>query len=238
MVTRQGEGTGVGARDFEPRLRVDDVTVTGRDVEMLRAIDRHGSMSAAADALGRSYPHLQRRVVELEEALGSLTTRVRGGEGGGGTELTPEARAVIRRFERLRIELAGVTATAESVFPGTVVERRGELATVETPAGELTARVPPGTTEVEVAVRADAVVLIDPDSTDRTHTSLRNQLPGTVTRVDREGTVANVTVDVGGGVAVESVITAESLARLDLAPGEAVVAAFKSTAARATGSEV
>jgi hypothetical protein len=61
---------------FEPHLAAGDVTVTGRDVAALRAVDRHGSLSAAADALGRSYGHLQRRVVELEDALGELTTPV------------------------------------------------------------------------------------------------------------------------------------------------------------------
>ncbi|MGM0398930.1 MAG: winged helix-turn-helix domain-containing protein, partial [Halobacteriota archaeon] len=123
---------------FEPLLSDGETTVTERDVRMLRAIDRYGSMSRAADELGRSYPHLQRRIVELEAAFGDLTTRNRGGRGGGGTSLTGEARTLIRRFERLRSELGGVTAVAESVIPGTVVDRQGELATVDTDAGTLT----------------------------------------------------------------------------------------------------
>ena len=65
-------------KDFEARLAVGDVTVTSRDVEMLRAIDRCGSMHRAAETLGRSYPHLQRRLVEIEEAAGPLTERERG----------------------------------------------------------------------------------------------------------------------------------------------------------------
>jgi len=225
-------------KGFEPHLAVDGVTVTGRDVEMLRAIDRYGSMHRAAEELGRSYGHLQPRVVELEEAIGPLTTREKGGEGGGGSEITDDARELIRRFERLRVELSGVATVVESVIPGTVTERRGELATVETPAGALTARVPEGASEVEIAVRSDAVVLMAPDSPAREHTSLRNQLRGTVADVECEGTVATVTVAVDGGVEIASVITAESLARLDLDVGSDVVAAFKTTAARATPAEV
>jgi len=225
-------------KGFEPHLAVDGVTVTGRDVEMLRAIDRCGSMHRAAEALGRSYGHLQPRVVELEEAVGPLTTREKGGRGGGGTELTDDARALIRQFERLRVELSGVATIEESVIPGTVTARHGELATVETPAGELTARVPEEATEVEIAVRSDAVVLMEPDSPTREHTSLRNQLRGTVADVQREGTVATVTVAVDGGVEIASVITAESLERLGLEAGGEVVAAFKTTAARATPAEV
>jgi len=124
------------------------------------------------------------------------------------------------------------------VIPGTVTARHGELATVETPAGELTARVPEEASEVEIAVRSDAVVLMEPDSLAREHTSLRNQLRGTISDVQREGTVATVTVAVAGGVEIASVITAESLERLGLEAGGEVVAAFKTTAARATPAEV
>jgi molybdate transport system regulatory protein len=216
--------------DFEPRLAVGDTTVTTRDVEMLEAIDRHGSMSAAAAALGRSYPHLQRRVVELEDAAGPLTDRNRGGAGGGGTDLTDGARDLLRQFERLRVELAGVTTVSDSVIPGTVIERDGELATVRTEAGNLSARVPDPAESVDVVVRADAVVLMNP-AADAT-TSLRNRLTGTVSHIERRQRVASVTVDVDG-VALRAVVTAESLDRLGLTAGDRVVAAFKSTAAKA-----
>lgn len=221
-------------KGFEPHLVLGDTTVTGRDIEMLRAIHRFGSMYKAADELGRSYPHLQRRVVELEEAIGSLTERVRGGEGGGGTELTTDALNLIRQFERLRVELSGVATVTESVISGTVVDRDGELATVRTPAGELTARVPEQVEEVEIAVRADAVVLMNPGSPSQMHTSLRNQLDGVVTRLVIDEAVATVTVEVAKGVTIESIITAESVARLRLEEGSDIIAAFKTTAARAT----
>lgn len=221
-------------KGFEPHLGVGETSVTARDVEMLRAIDRHGSMSEAAEALGRSYPHLQRRVVELEEAAGTLTERVRGGEDGGGTKLTPEAVDLVRQFERLRVELAGVTSVGESVVPGEVVDRRGDLGTVRTPAGDLYARVPVDAETVEIAVRADAVVLMEPGSPSQVHTSLRNQLEGVVDAVQVEAAVATVTVELAEDVAVESVVTVDSVEQLGLEPGREVVAAFKTTAARAT----
>lgn len=223
---------------FEPHLAIGETTVTGRDIEMLRAIDRCGSMNGAADDLGRSYPHLQRRVVELEEAIGSLTRRARGGTDGGGTRLTDGARDLIRRFERLRVELTGITTVPESTIGGTVVEQSGDLATVRTAAGELSARVPAGASEVSVAVRADAVVLMAPDSPSRGHTSLRNQLAGVVRRIDVEGAIATVTVGVADCVAIQSVVTETSVDRLGLAAGDEVIAAFKTTAARATSTDV
>jgi len=219
--------------DFEPRVAVGDVTVDARDVAMLRAIDCEGSMHAAAETLGRSYPHLQRRVVELEDAAGTLTTRVRGGRGGGGTALTERGRALVRRFERLHVELGGAAAVTESVIPGTVVERSGELATVDTPAGEITARVPPDAETVDVLVRSDAVVVMRCDvDAGRTQTSMRNRLSGTVEAIDAGEQIAQVGVAVADDVTIDAVVTAESRERLALAVGRDVVVAFKSTAAR------
>jgi len=221
---------------FDPHVAAGDVTVTDRDVVALRAIDRCGSMAAAAADLGRSYGHLQRRIVELEAELGDLTTRTRGGADGGGTELTPAAHDLLRQFDRLRAELSAATAVTESVLPGTVVAREGELATVETAAGTVTARTPPGADRVEVLVRSDAVVLLAPEGADAT-TSLRNRLSGTVDAVESGDEIARVVVGVGDGAALTAVITAESRDRLGIEPGRDVVAAFKTTAARAVPVE-
>lgn len=220
-------------KGFEPHLAFDGTTVSGRDIQMLRAIDEYGSMYKAADELGRSYPHLQRRVVELEETLGQLTERMRGGADGGGTKLTAEAVDLIRRFERLRVELSGVANVPESIISGTVTARDGELATVETAAGDITARVPTAATHVEIAVRADAVVLMEPGSPSHGHTSLRNQIPGVVRDLQIGNSVVAVSVDIAEGVRVTSMITEESANRLGLEEGVDVIAAFKSTAARA-----
>jgi molybdate transport system regulatory protein len=221
-------------KGFEPHLAIGETTVTGRDIEMLRAIDRFGSMHRAADELGRSYPHLQRRVVELEDAIGQLTRRARGGKDGGGTELTADALDLIRRFERLRVELSGVTSVPESIIEGTVTDQYGELATVRTAAGEISARVPEAAEDVEIAVRADAVVLMDPHSPSDGHTSLRNQIRGVVSELDIEDATATVTVEIADSVTITSVVTEESVDRLDLEEGTDVIAAFKTTAARAT----
>lgn len=225
-------------KGFEPHLAFGETAVTARDIEMLRAIHHVGSMYKAAEDLGRSYPHLQRRIVELEDAIGSLTERERGGEGGGGTRLTPAALDLIRSFERLRVELAGAATVTESVISGTVIAMDGDLATVRTPAGELSARVPEAVNDVEIAVRADAVVLMNPGSASQIHTSLRNQLEGVVRRLVITDAVASVTVEVAEGVTIESIVTEESVERLGLAEGNAVVAAFKTTAARATPATI
>lgn len=57
--------------------------------------------------------------------------------------------------------------------------------------------------------------------------SARNQLKGTVTAI-KEGMVeAQVTVDIGGGQTIVSVITADSVKNLGLCVGSPVVAVVK-----------
>ena len=227
-------------KGFEPHLAIGETAITSRDIEMLRAIDQLGSMHGAANELGRSYPHLQRRVVELEEAVGQLTRRIRGGKGGGGTELTPDALDLVRQFDRLRVELSGVTSVPEAVISGTVTDQDGELATVQTAAGDITALVPAtaANVNVEIAVRADAVVLMEPGSPSHGRTSIRNQIPGIVSELVLEDTIATVTVEVGDGVSLKSVVTEMSVDRLGIEEGADVIAAFKTTAARAVSADI
>ena len=65
--------------------------------------------------------------------------------------------------------------------------------------------------------------------------SARNVFPGRVTRIARprpDGGAVHVSADVGGGVELIAVITEEAARELALAPGSAVVYAFKASAVR------
>jgi molybdate transport system regulatory protein len=224
-------------RRGDPYLETGDVRIDERDVELLRGIDEHGSIHHAASELGRSYARMQQRVVELEEAVGPLVVRTRGGAGGGGSRLTEDARDLLARFERLRTAFSGIAVVEETVLPGTVRDREGELATVETPAGTLRTLCPPGATAVEVAIRADAVTLYAPsEAPPEGGTSARNRLHGTVSAVHRGDAVARVAVDVGLEAPLSALVTTDSVERLGLAAGVEVVATFKATATRATPS--
>jgi molybdate transport system regulatory protein len=92
--------------------------------------------------------------------------------------------------------------------------------------------------EVEVAIRADALTLNRPaDAPEPDDTSARNRFGGTVTGIDRGEAVALVSVDVGGAANLTVLVTADSLEKLALAPGEEVVASLKATATRAVPRE-
>ena len=231
-------------RGYRTELTIGAVTIDRRDIEMLEAIGEHGSMHAAADELGRSYARLQRRVVELEDELGTLTERQRGGRDGGGTTLTSTASDLRQRFERHQMALEGVASVRESVIPGLVVDRDGELATVETAIGSVVAIAPASAESVQVVVRSDGVVLEDPDDGRTVRgTSVRNRFDGTVERVETGEAVGQVVVGIDGAngdgddvddrpIELEALVTRGSLESLGLEPGRPIVASFKATAAR------
>ncbi|SIR81433.1 TOBE domain-containing protein [Natronorubrum thiooxidans] len=221
-------------KEYSTKLAVGEVTIDRRDIEMLDAIDRHGSMHKAAEQLGRSYARLQNRVVEIEDAVGPITERQRGGSGGGGTTLTQTAHELCHQFGRHEAELDGVARVTESVFPGTVQDRTGELATVETAIGSILALVPDGAHEVQVTVRSDAVVLTDPDEAPSAdETSLRNQFRGTVMALEPGEAITGVTVRLGADSELQALITNASSSRLGLEVGQSITVSFKATAARA-----
>ncbi|WP_226006112.1 TOBE domain-containing protein [Natrinema salinisoli] len=233
-------------KEFDPYLRIDDVTVDRSDVEMLRAIDDRGSLSGAAESLERSYPRLQQRVVELEDAIGPLVERTRGGADGGGSSLTATARDLLARFDRLVAAYEGVARVDETVLEGALVDRDGELATVETGVGEILAVVPADAVSASVTIRSDAVSLHAPDDVPRAEgTSVRNRFPGTVSWLEAGDAVVRVGVELAsdesgdGSVDTELValVTRRSVEALGLEPGRSIVASVKATAARGVATE-
>jgi molybdate transport system regulatory protein len=223
---------------FEAHLRADGVAFDATDAELLRAVDEQGSLNRAAEALGRSYSRAHQRLTALEDALGPLVTRQRGGSGGGGSQLTDEARDLLARFERLRAEFTGTAEVEETVLSGRVVSREGELATVETDAGRVRALAPEDAEDVQVAIRADAVTLHAPaDAPAAEATSARNRFSGTVAAMERGEAVVRVLVAVDTETPLAALVTKSSVEKLDLREGAEVVASFKATATRASPIE-
>ncbi|AKH97466.1 TOBE domain-containing protein [Halanaeroarchaeum sulfurireducens] len=220
---------------FEAQLQEGDVDFTERDASLLEAIHEQGSLNKAATALGRSYSRCQKRIDSLEDAFGTLVERTRGGPGGGGSRVTEAGRELLARFERLQTGFAAAAGVTETVFSGTVTDRSGEIAEVETAAGPIRALVPPGSEQVQVGVRADAVTLHAPEEAPAADgTSARNRFDGVVESVRDGENVGQVAIDVGAETPLSVLVTATSRERLGLEPGCQVVATFKATAARCT----
>src|SRR5262245_14141609 len=68
-------------------------------IALLEAVERTGSINAAAAEQGVHFRVAWRKLKEMEEGLGvKLTQRMVGGKHGGGTSLTPEGRSYVRQF--------------------------------------------------------------------------------------------------------------------------------------------
>ncbi|MFO8084962.1 MAG: LysR family transcriptional regulator [Desulfobacterales bacterium] len=72
-------------------------------LKILKAVKKHGSILAAAKSLQMSYRAAWGKIKTTEQRLGKpLLTRRVGGISGGGSELTPFAEALIKKFEWLQ----------------------------------------------------------------------------------------------------------------------------------------
>ena len=116
----------------------------------------------------------------------------------------------------------------ENVAPGRIVGREAGLALVQVGAAQLLAVDREGIHgEVYACVRAEDVVL---ERAPAAPTSARNELLSRVQAVAHEGPLGRVTLD--SGFRLVTLITRESAARFEVAPGRQVIALVKATAIR------
>jgi len=88
-----------------PRIRImagEDIALGPGKVDLLEAIERTGSISAGARALGLSY----RRAWDLMDTMNQcfkqpLVERVKGGKGGGGAQLTAAGLGMLHLYRTM-----------------------------------------------------------------------------------------------------------------------------------------
>lgn len=81
--------------------------------KILKAIEEHGSLKAATEALGLTYRRTWGDLKEIEEALGfSLLDKSRGGKEGGNTSLTAEGKNLVLAFDQFHDKIDSVMETA------------------------------------------------------------------------------------------------------------------------------
>ncbi len=88
-------------------LEVDGEPLLGDGRErLLLAIERSGSLNAAAAELGISYRKAWSQLQQMEQhAPFPLVARSKGGKGGGSTRLTAEAQQLLDRYARIKRKL-------------------------------------------------------------------------------------------------------------------------------------
>ena len=70
---------------------------------LLHAIEEYGSLRTAAASMNMAYTKAHKIINNAETALGfALTARTTGGKTGGGSQLTPEGKEWLNRYENYR----------------------------------------------------------------------------------------------------------------------------------------
>jgi molybdate transport system regulatory protein len=96
------------AARLEPRIKVwvessGNAVLGDFRVDLLRAIEETGSLSAAAQKLGLSYRRAWDKVRDMERNFGArLVLTEKGGTRRGGSRLTPRATTLLNQYERFR----------------------------------------------------------------------------------------------------------------------------------------
>ncbi|MGE4280552.1 MAG: winged helix-turn-helix domain-containing protein [Magnetospirillum sp.] len=107
--------------DLQVQIRILPLIGPGK-MQLLEAIDRHGSISAAARSMGMAYPNAWKLMDSLNTHFREpLVTRVIGGSRGGGAALTETGKAVLGIYR-------SVEAKARIMFAGDVDALRHLLA--------------------------------------------------------------------------------------------------------------
>lgn len=85
-------------------LEIDGEPVFGQGrEELLRLVQKTGSINAAAKAMGVPYRKAWTYIDAMEKRLGfSLVNRLKGGAGGGESSLTPQAETLLEKFDLLQ----------------------------------------------------------------------------------------------------------------------------------------
>ena len=130
MAPLDGRSKGRGhPRPAQRPVPANGGTMDWDDVRVFLAVARHGSLRAAARALGLSQPTVARRLTQLEATFGGSTLfdRLSGGArlNAAGAQLVPAAESV----ERAMLTLERRRAAASSALRGTVRVSDGECAT-------------------------------------------------------------------------------------------------------------
>ncbi len=233
---------------------------------LLEALEATGSINKAARTAGLSYKGAW---MMLEAACNlanePLLETATGGSGGGGTTLTPAARALLEAWRTLQTEqreflrtqelrlaqlpaLAGLLrrmsmkTTARNQFAGTVsavetgpvsasvtvaLKSGEEITATMTAAAAKRLKLKKGQ-EAIALIKASAVVLV----TDFAgwQLSARNQLAGTISRIERGAVSSLVVLTLPGGAAITATVTNEGAEALGLAVGTPATAVFKAYA--------
>jgi len=168
-------------------------------VELLEAIERHGSIARTARAVGIAYKAAWESVDDINNMAGQpLVLRSAGGARGGGSRLTEQGCRLVAFYRAFEAEHQRT------------LEQLRHTMQAHHDCGDVD--------ELRRVLRRLSM-----------QSSARNQFTGTVRAVRSDGIEARVELDLGHGLPMAAVVTADSSRRLGLEPGQEVHALVKSS---------
>ena len=90
-----------------PRIRIrvylgEDHSLGPGKIQLLEGVREHGSISAAARAMGMAYRHAWELIDDMNQCFRTpVVTTVSGGRAGGGATLTAFGEELVRRFRAM-----------------------------------------------------------------------------------------------------------------------------------------
>ena len=233
----------------------------GKRVDLLEAIDLHGSISSAAKVVGMSY----KGAWDVIDAMNNqsdqpLVLRSIGGKHGGGTELTEHGRRIVRLFRTGEAEYQNVLnalvggmenfdafqdllrrfsmrTSARNQFLGRIVrlargpvnvdvriqlDEKNEIASMVTRESSDALGLEIGM-EIYALIKAPSVIL---STDDAGRFSAENRLCGQVSRIQAGEVNAEVMLVLDNEKTVTSVVTLNTVEKLDLSEGTPACALF------------
>lgn len=246
-------------------LRGGSRSPVGRDrIALLEAVDNHGSITRAAQAVGLSY----KAAWDALNAVNNLLPRPAvaaqtGGRNGGGAVVTEDGKALITAFHLLEERLSraaalfsegntpidpiillrslGMKTSARNAFRCTVTEIRqgrvnaevilhlNDTVTLAATVTEESLRdlgIAAGQS-VTALVKASFVMLATGKACPPV--SARNRISGTVAHREDGPVSCEITLDIGGGKVLTSMVTRDGADELGLQPGISAWALFKAS---------
>jgi molybdate transport system regulatory protein len=96
------------------RIRIEFAgghTIGPGKIQLLEAVDRHGSISAAARSMQMSYRHAWEMLDDVNQCFRepAIATET-GGRSGGGAQVTEFGRALIARYREIQSKASGALA--------------------------------------------------------------------------------------------------------------------------------
>jgi molybdate transport system regulatory protein len=100
--TRQRTSAASPALSFHMRIMGDEIAVGPGKIALVEAIERTGSLTAAARSMDMSYRRAWLLLDELNRSLRKpAVLAARGGAGGGGSEVTDSGRRLVELYRRI-----------------------------------------------------------------------------------------------------------------------------------------